>query len=114
MSLIIERGEGEIVDGGEDMMESQRIPLKNGEATGYYLDLGNAPLLIIQAKHGYVMCGYLNMAAANKLGDTAGRVTGVSTFEDVLNATVVEVSEHAKQRGLREGITGREFLNALL
>ena len=100
--------------GGENMMRSQAIPLQHGEATGYALDLGNAPLLIIQVKNGYVMCGYLNMAAANKLGDIAGRVTGVKTFEDVLKATVVEVSDRAKQKGLKEGMSGQDFLNALL
>jgi uncharacterized protein YunC (DUF1805 family) len=100
--------------GGEHKMRSQVIPLQNGEAMGYVLDLGNAPLLIIQVKHGYIMCGYLNMAAANKLGDIAGRVTGVKTFEDVLKATVVEVSDRAKQKGLKEGMSGQDFLNALL
>jgi len=100
--------------GGEYMMRSQAIPLQNGEAMGYVLDLGNAPLLIIQVKHGYVMCGYLNMAAANKLGDIAGRVTGVKTFEDVLNAKIVEVSDQARQQGLKEGMNSKDFLNALL
>lgn len=96
------------------MMRSQVIPLQNGEATGYVLDLGNAPLLIIQVQNGYLMCGYLNMAAANKLGDVAGRVTGVKTFDDVLRATVAEVSDRARQQGLKEGMSGRDFLNALL
>ena len=100
--------------GGEHRMRSQVIPLQNGEAMGYVLDLGKAPLLIIQVKQGYVMCGYLNMAAANKLGDKAGRVTGVKTFEDVLNAKIVEVSDQARQQGLNEGMSGKDFLNALL
>jgi uncharacterized protein YunC (DUF1805 family) len=100
--------------GGENTMRSQAISLEQGEATGYALDLENAPLLIIQVKHGYVMCGYLNMAAANKLGDTAGRVTGVKTFEDILNAKIVEVSDKARQQGLKEGMSGKDFLNALL
>ena len=96
------------------MMKSQAIPLQHGEAVGYVLDLGNAPLLIIKVKKGYVMCGYLNIAAANKLGDIAGRVTGVKTFEDVLNATVVEVSDLARKQGLKEGMNARDFLNRLL
>jgi uncharacterized protein YunC (DUF1805 family) len=100
--------------GGENTMRSQAISLEQGEATGYALDLGNAPLLIIQVKHGYVMCGYLNMAAANKLGDIAGRVTGVKTFEDILNAKIAEVSDKARQQGLKEGMSGKDFLNALL
>jgi uncharacterized protein YunC (DUF1805 family) len=92
----------------------QKIKLENGEVTGYRIDLGKAPLLLVIAKRGYVMCGYLNIAAANKIGDIAGRVTGVKTFEDVLAASIVEVSENAKQVGLKEGMNAREFLNKLM
>jgi uncharacterized protein YunC (DUF1805 family) len=95
-------------------VKTQTIKLEKGITTGYCIDLGNAPLLILQAKKGYVMCGYLNMTAANKLGDIAGRVTGVKTFNDMLNASVVEVSENAKQIGLNQGMNAKDFLNALL
>jgi len=95
-------------------MKTQTISLGKGEATGYCIDLGKAPLLIIQAKKGYVMCGYLNINAANKMGDIAGKVTGVKTFDDMLNADVVEVSENAKLAGLKEGMNAKDFLNAIL
>jgi uncharacterized protein YunC (DUF1805 family) len=95
-------------------MKRRTISLEKGNATGYCIDLGKAPLLIIQVKKGYVMCGYLNMAAANKLGDVAGKVTGVKTFDDMLNADVVEVSEDAKLVGLKQGMNVKDFLNALL
>jgi uncharacterized protein YunC (DUF1805 family) len=95
-------------------VKTQTIILEKGKATGYFIDLGNAPLILIQARKGYVMCGYLNMAAANKLGDIAGKVTSVKTFEDVLKATLVEVSETAKKAGLIEGMSAQEFLNELL
>jgi len=95
-------------------MKTQTISLGKGEATGYCIDLGKAPLLIIQAKKGYVMCGYLNINAANKMGDIAGKVTGVKTFDDMLNADVVEVSENAKLAGLKEGMNTKDFLNAIL
>ena len=95
-------------------MKTQPISLEKGEATGYCIDLGNAPLLIIQAKKGYIMCGYLNMNAANKLGDIAGKVTGVKTFDDMLNADVVDLSENAKLAGLTQGMNVKDFLNALL
>jgi len=94
-------------------MKTQTISLEKGKATGYSIDLGKAPLLIIQAKKGYVMCGYLNMNAANKIGDVAGKVTGVKTFEDMLNAEVVEVSENATRMGLTQGMNGKDFLNIL-
>ena len=95
-------------------MKTLTISLEKGEATGYCIDLGKAPLLIIQAKKGYVMCGYLNINAANKMGDIAGKVTGVKTFDDMLNADVVEVSENAKLAGLKEGMNAKDFLNAIL
>jgi len=95
-------------------MKTKTIALEKGEVIGYYIDLGNAPLILIQTKKGYVMCGYLNMNAANKLGDIAGKVTGVKTFDDVLNAPLVEISENAKKVGLKEGMNARDFLNKLL
>ena len=94
-------------------MKTEMIRLESGNVTGYCIDLSNAPLLVLQAKKGYLMCGYLNISAANKLGDIAGRVIGVKTFTDMLNTTLLEVSEKAKDIGLHEGITGKEFLNAL-
>jgi uncharacterized protein YunC (DUF1805 family) len=94
-------------------MKTHTISLEKGKATGYSIDLGKAPLLIIQAKKGYLMCGYLNMNAANKIGDIAGKVTGVKTFEDMLHAEVVEVSENATRAGLTQGMNGKDFLNML-
>jgi uncharacterized protein YunC (DUF1805 family) len=96
------------------MMKRERIQLGTSQITGYRIDLGNAPLLILQAKKGYVMCGYLNMSTANKLGDFAGKVTGVRTFQDILNAKVIEVSENAKKEGLNEGMNAKDFLIKLL
>ena len=96
------------------MMKTQIISLEKGEAIGYSIDFGKAPLLLIQVKKGYVMCGYLNMNTANKLGDIAGKVTGVKTFDEVLNADVVEVSENAKLIGLTQGMKVKDFLNVLL
>jgi uncharacterized protein YunC (DUF1805 family) len=97
-----------------NVMITHTISLPKGQATGYLVDLGKAPLILILTKRGYVMCGYLNMAAANKLGDVAGRVTGVKTFDDVLAASLTEVSDNAKKLGLNEGMLASDFLNALL
>jgi len=96
------------------MLKKQTIVFEKGEVIGYSIDLGNAPLLLIQAKKGYVMCGYLNMNTANKLGDIAGKVTGVKTLDEMLNADVIEVSENATLLGLKQGMKIKDFLNVLL
>jgi uncharacterized protein YunC (DUF1805 family) len=98
----------------EETMKEEKISLGDGYVTGYQIDLGKAPLLIIQAQKGYLMCGYLNMNTANKLGDIAGKVTGVKSFQEVLQTTVVEVSENAKKKGLVQGMNAQEFLKKLL
>jgi uncharacterized protein YunC (DUF1805 family) len=95
-------------------MEKSIIELDNGDAVGYNIDLYNAPLLIIKAKKGYVMCGYLNMDVANKLGDIAGKVSGVKNFDDVLNGTIIEISDKARKKGFKTGMAGRQFLNKLI
>ena len=91
----------------------EQVNLENGCALGLKLDMERAPLLVIRAKKGFVMCGYLNMDVANKLGDVAVRVTGVKSFEDVLNAKAVDVSEAAKMLGITAGMTGKEALNKM-
>jgi len=100
-------------DGQMDKI-STKIKLDKGEVTGFLIDLGAAPLILIKAKKGYVMCGYLNINAANKIGDIAGRVTGVKSFDDVLNSVIVEVSDNAKKIGLKEGMSARDFLNVIM
>lgn len=91
----------------------EQIDLEKGSAIGLKMDMENAPLLVIRAGCGFVMCGYLNMEIANKLGDSAVRVTGVRSFEDVLNAKAVDVSENAKRLGITVGMTAKEALNMM-
>ena len=61
------------------------------------------PLLLIKGEKGFVMCGYLNMEAAEKLGAAAAVVSGVKTFEDVLNAEIKAVTSKAKELGVEPG-----------
>ncbi len=91
----------------------EQINLEEGTALGVKLDMEHAPLLVIRAGKGFVMCGYLNMDAANRLGDVAVRVTGVKSFEDVLNAKAVDVSEAARKLGITSGMAAKDALNMM-
>lgn len=95
-------------------MQIEQIKLKNGTALGIKIDMATAPLLLIKANKGFVMCGYLNIATANKLNDVAAKVSGVKSFEDVLNAKIIEVTEKARSLGIVEGLTGREALEKMV
>jgi len=91
----------------------EQIKLENGCAIGLRFEMQKYPLLVIRAEKGFLMCGYLNVNAAETLGDTAAKVRGVQSFEDMLNASVVEVTELARELGIEPGMTGREALEKM-
>jgi uncharacterized protein YunC (DUF1805 family) len=71
------------------------------------------PLLLIEGEKGFVMCGYLNIDAAESLGATAAVVSGVKSFEDVLNAEIKVSTTKAKALGLEPGRVVRDVIEVL-
>lgn len=68
------------------------------------------PLLIIQGTKGLLTCGYLNPAAFNKTGEAGALVTGVDTFNDMVEAELIAVSDAAAAMGLKVGDPGSKAL----
>lgn len=91
----------------------EQIKLKRGIAIGLNIEMQHASLLVVKADLGFVMCGYLDMATAEKLGDVAGRVSGVSTLEDVLAAEVKSVTPKAKELGIAVGMKAVDALELM-
>ncbi|MFH1396900.1 MAG: DUF1805 domain-containing protein [archaeon] len=87
-----------------------KILIEGGEFEGVKIDTENTAVLVIKALHGMLGCGYINVEAADKFGDAVAIVTGVKSFEDMLEAKVVKVSEAAQNKGVEEGMTGKEAL----
>jgi uncharacterized protein YunC (DUF1805 family) len=79
----------------------ERVKIDNGEVDCYSIELPGAPLIVLRAEKGFVMCGYLDISAAEKLGVVAAKVKGVATFEDVLNGVVVETTSRGSLEYLR-------------
>jgi len=50
------------------------------------------------------MCGYLNLEVAERLGVCAATVSGVNSFEDVLEAEVKAVTTKAPKLGVKTGM----------
>ncbi|MEM2105915.1 MAG: DUF1805 domain-containing protein [Candidatus Bathyarchaeia archaeon] len=81
---------------------------------GVRVELPNSPpLLVVVADKGFVMCGFLNVDAAERLGVAAAVVSGVKTFEDVLRASVKAVTSGAEALGVRVGMSGEEALRCM-
>ena len=91
----------------------ESIELENGTALGLKIDMEHAPLLVIRAPRGFVMCGYLDISMAQRLDDVAVKVTGVRNFEDVLASGVVEATPAAIDLGIEVGMPARQALERM-
>lgn len=75
---------------------------------------GHPNMIFLQCGNGYLMCGYLNLAAAEKFGDAAVMVGGAD-IDACLKNPIKGATTAAKALGVKEGMTGSEaaaFLNA--
>ena len=74
----------------------------------------NTKILVIRAARGLLGCGYISVDTAAKVGDALAVVSGVSSYEDMLQASVKAVSPAAEALGVRPGMTGRDALLKML
>ena len=91
----------------------EQIALENGIALGLKFEMQNAPLLVIKADKGFVMCGYLDIDMANTLNDVAVRIRGVNTFEEVLDAQIVGTTQAAADLGINVKMNARDALKLM-
>ncbi|KJJ85445.1 protein containing DUF1805 [Candidatus Omnitrophus magneticus] len=95
-------------------MIEKKINFKNGVVTGYEIELPKTKLILARADKGFVMCGFLNILAADKFGEAACVVKGVSTIEDLLSGKIVEVSKSAEDLGVKTEMTGMAALEKFM
>ncbi len=95
------------------MLKTQKIQVGDKVVEGLSLKLQERTLVVLRGDKGYVMCGYLNLEAADKFGDAAVIVTGVSSIEDALNATVSACSQAASKLGITKGQPIKDILKLI-
>lgn len=75
--------------------------------------LGAKNLIIFKGSLGYIMCGYLNLRAADKLNDAAVRIVGVSNVSQARKAKVHSLSRAARKLGVFKGQAVEEALEII-
>ena len=70
-------------------------------------------VLMIRGGKGFLGCGYLSVATADKTGDALAIVSGVKNYDDMLKAEVKAVSAAAAALGVAAGMSGKEALAKL-
>jgi uncharacterized protein YunC (DUF1805 family) len=97
------------------MIQIAQLNFDNKAALGLKVELPRSPpLLLIVGKRGFLMCGFLNMEAAEKLGVAAAVVSGVKSFEEMLSGKVRLVSSKAEDFGVKKGMRGEEVVKLFL
>ncbi|MEM3700570.1 MAG: DUF1805 domain-containing protein [Candidatus Bathyarchaeia archaeon] len=97
------------------MINVTSLKVNDRACLGLRVELPDSPpLLVIIADRGFVMCGFLNMDVAERLGVAAAMVSGVKTFDDVLNTSVKAVTSKAEMFGVKVGMKGAEALKLML
>lgn len=71
------------------------------------------PLLVAQASKGILACAYINPATCDKTGEACAIVSGVNTFDDMVKAKVIAVSQKAAELGVVVGDTGEVALEKM-
>ncbi len=90
------------------------VELDDKKLLGIEIDLPNAPpLIVLRGDNGFVMCGYLDISVAEKIGVLAARVTGVKSVEEMLDKEIGEVTSKAIEKGVKKGVKVRDIVKYL-
>ncbi|OYT40704.1 MAG: hypothetical protein B6U89_01305 [Desulfurococcales archaeon ex4484_58] len=90
------------------------VEVNGSKLLGVEIELPNAPpLIVLRGNRGFIMCGYLDIKVADKLGLVAGRVVGVSSVDELLDKEIVEASSKAIELGIKPGVKVKEVINVL-
>ena len=93
----------------------EKVKVNEKSVLGLKVELPNSPpLLLMVGEKGFVMCGYLNMEVAEKLQVAAAMVSGVKSFQDVLEAEIKAATSKAKELGINIGMKGQEALQKII
>lgn len=95
------------------MISTEVLKIAGKEYSFLKVDMKSAPLILLKGEVGYVMCGYLNLEVAEKLGDNAVRVTGVKDLPSLLGAAASGLTTGAKELGIKEGDRVSDILHKL-
>lgn len=98
------------------MINIQSVTCNNNTMVGLDVTLpggkNHADMLLIMCRHGYIMCGYLNMETSVKFDDAAVIISG-GDFSALLANPVKAVSPKAEAMGIKVGMTGAEAADIL-
>ncbi|RLF93011.1 DUF1805 domain-containing protein [Thermococci archaeon] len=97
------------------MIHVRKIDVDGKTVLGLEVELPDSPpLVMLICKKGFIMCGFLNIEAADKLGVSAAVIAGVSNVNEMLESEVKHATTKAKKLGIKNGMKGIEAVKLLI
>jgi len=97
------------------MIDVAPLEIEDKTALGVRVELPDSPpLVLIIGRTGFVGCGFINMEAAEKFNVSAATVSGVKSFDDVLNSEIKAATSKAQAQGVKVGMKGKDAIKAFL
>ena len=91
----------------------KKIKIGKKHVTALNLPLQSKKLIVLRGKHGYVMCGYLNLKVSEKFGDVGVKIVGVSSIANAISASVHSCTSAAKKLGIKKGQPVKDVLEKI-
>ncbi len=95
-------------------LECKKIKVGKGYIDAILFKLPEKNLIVLRGAKGYIMCGYLNLSAAEKFKDAAAKAIGVSSIKQLLEADVFSCSRAAAKLGIYKGQPVKEALKIIV
>ena len=95
------------------MIKCPKIKIGGKYIEAFLISLQSKNLILLRGSRGYVMCGYLNLKAAEKFKDVAIKITGISTIEEALKTSVHSCTSSARKLGIFKGQPIKEVLKII-
>ena len=95
------------------MITHKKIKAGKKYIAAILIKLQDKNLILLRGSRGYVMCGYLNMQAAERFKDEEIKITGISTIEEALKTLVLSCTSSARKLGIYKGQPVKEVLKII-
>jgi len=97
------------------MIDVTPLKVEDKTAVGLRVELPDSPpLILVIGRTGFVGCGFINIEAAEKFNMSAATVSGVKSFDDVLNTKIKAATSRAQAHGVKVGMKGKDAVKVFL
>jgi uncharacterized protein YunC (DUF1805 family) len=95
------------------MLIKKELKIDGRKIEAFCIKLLAKNFILLKGTRGYVMCGYLNLRVAEKFGEVAVKIVGVSSIAEAFKATVAGCTSAARKKGVYPGQPIREVLKII-